>query len=179
VKNQQYLIPIPVCSVAQASKTTPPVKTMKNITILTVGSVKGREAKALEQEYIKRLSPYFRIEIAELPEKGSVDSQGKQILDYVQRGGGSTKMCLIALCVEGRQMSSEAFSQMVTQAAAEDRRMYFVIGGSDGLSEAVKAAAGQKISLSQMTFTRSFARLLLVEQLYRAVMIAEGRTYHK
>jgi 23S rRNA (pseudouridine1915-N3)-methyltransferase len=152
---------------------------MKRITILTVGGVKGREAKALEQEYIKRLSPYFQAEIVELPEKGSLDSQGKQIIEYIERTGGNAKTQLIALCVEGGQMSSETFSRMVMRAMAQDRRLCFVIGGSDGLSDQVKAAAQQKISLSQMTFTRSFARLLLVEQLYRAVMIAEGRTYHK
>ena len=84
---------------------------------------------------------------------------------------------MVALCVEGKQLSSPAFAETLQRAQAA--RMAFVIGGSNGLDEAFKREADLRLSFSAMTFPHHLFRVMLLEQLYRAQMIAAGRAYHK
>ena len=143
-----------------------------------------REALA---EYEKRLGAFCKWELTELPEERLSDApseaeieaalqrEGRQIEKYLFRDGMT-----VCLCVEGRQMSSESFSALLTQAEASGRpRACFVIGGSFGLSEEIKAKADLRLSMSQMTFPHHLARVMLAEQIYRGFQIKEGTRYHK
>ena len=84
------------------------------------------------------------------------------------------------MCIEGKQFSSEDFSRVFTEAALSGRAgVTFVIGGSCGLSERVKRMTDIKMSMSKMTFPHRLARIMLLEQIYRAFKIASGEKYHK
>ena len=86
---------------------------------------------------------------------------------------------VIALCIDGPQLTSEAFAARVSQLEMRGKRIVFVIGGSLGLSPDVIKRADEKLSLSKMTFPHQLARVLLLEQLYRACKINAGERYHK
>ena len=87
---------------------------------------------------------------------------------------------VVALCVEGKQMPSEAMGKLIAQRENSGKpRLCFIIGGSYGLSPRVKARADLKLSMSQMTFPHHLARVMLIEQLYRGFKINEGSRYHK
>ena len=86
----------------------------------------------------------------------------------------------IALCVEGKQLSSERFSERLTSIASEGfSDVCLIIGGSDGLSDEVKNSCRMRLSISEMTFPHQLMRVILLEQLYRAFNIANGGKYHK
>ena len=87
---------------------------------------------------------------------------------------------VVALCVEGKQMPSEAMGKLIAHRENSGKpRLCFIIGGSYGLSPRVKARADLKLSMSQMTFPHHLARVMLIEQLYRGFKINEGSRYHK
>ena len=86
----------------------------------------------------------------------------------------------IRICIEGKERSSEEFAAMLDDIALRgDSTVTFVIGSSFGLSDAVKSAANARFSMSRMTFTHQIARVLLMEQIYRAFQISTGGKYHK
>lgn len=160
---------------------------MQHITIIAVGKAVDFCKNGID-EYKKRLSTLCRFDIIELPEepfneKTASDTQvntalqreGKRILAAVPKGA---KLC--ALCVEGKQLTSEGFAQYLEDAAISgEGSIAFAIGASHGLSDEVKNAASLKLSISSMTLPHQLARLVLSEQIYRAFMIRGGRTYHK
>ncbi len=126
-------------------------------------------------EYEKRLGRYCSLELCELPETGDVEKEGAAALSRLPAGSYVT-----ALCVEGRGMSSEELAALLRECALDGRsRLCFVIGGSEGLSDAVKERAQLRLSMSRMTFPHHLARVMLAEQLYRAFTINEGSKYHK
>ncbi|MBQ9510379.1 MAG: 23S rRNA (pseudouridine(1915)-N(3))-methyltransferase RlmH [Clostridia bacterium] len=158
-----------------------------NITLIYVGNI--RESYLLEAagEYEKRLSAYGKLANVELKEeklpdepsaaqiKAAIEKEGERILASIP-----PKSKKIALCVEGKQLSSEDFSAYISKAESEGFSSFtFIIGGAFGLDERVKAVCDLKLSLSKMTFTHRFARILLLEQIYRAKNIASGGKYHK
>ncbi len=155
------------------------------IRLITVGRLKEKWLREAYAEYEKRLGRYCKLTLVELPEArlpespsdseiaAALETEGKAIL---QAAGG----CLIAMCIEGKERSSEEFAEMLGQTAIRgDSTVSFLIGSSFGLSDAVKRAAQERISLSRMTFTHQIARVLLAEQLYRAFQIQTGGKYHK
>ena len=138
------------------------------------------------REYQKRIKPFYNLVITELPEqrlhgvhagdeKRVVETEGKRILSVLER----KKEPVAALAVEGRQMKSEQLALWLDEAKQNCRGCVFVIGGSLGLSDAVKKRADMLLSLSAMTFPHQLARLILLEQLYRAANIQSGGSYHK
>ena len=155
------------------------------IQLTAVGKLKETWLRGAFAEYEKRLSRYCKLTLTELPEArlpespsaaeiaAALDSEGKAILQTV-RGR------LIALCIEGKMRSSEEFAAMLEQTALSgDSPVTFVIGSSFGLSDEVKKRADLRFSMSPMTFTHQIARVLLMEQLYRAFQISSGGKYHK
>ena len=87
---------------------------------------------------------------------------------------------MVALCIEGQMCSSEALSKKLAAFALEGKsRVTFLIGGSYGLDETLKKQADWRLSMSPMTFPHHLARVMLLEQIYRACQIAEGTRYHK
>ncbi|MDR1754616.1 MAG: 23S rRNA (pseudouridine(1915)-N(3))-methyltransferase RlmH [Eubacterium sp.] len=159
---------------------------MTKINIITMGGLKESYFKECEAEYIKRLKPYCDIIYTELSPIKLPDGPSEKLInaalsketeEILSRLG--SRHYLIALCVEGRQMTSERFAEIMAHISETGKEACFVIGSSFGLSEKIKSAAGLKLSLSAMTLPHQMARVALAEQIYRAVTIQRGMKYHK
>lgn len=158
---------------------------MLSVKLICVGKLKEDYLRAACGEYEKRLAAFCKLSIVELPEfrlptepspaqiaKG-LEEEGKAIL---QKCGG----LIIALCIEGKLLSSPALAEQISSAAVAGKsEIDFVIGGSFGLWEEVKSHAGLRLSMSPMTFPHQLARVMLLEQLYRCFQIQSGGKYHK
>lgn len=133
---------------------------------------KQRFLKEAEDEYVKRLSSSLPITFDEKTICGDLKSFNKMIL--------KDDLYIAALDIEGLESSSTNFSKIISkQIHGGTKEIIFLIGGSNGLNAEVKKAANIIISLSRLTFTHHFTRLILLEQLYRAHTILQGTTYHK
>ena len=148
---------------------------MLKIKIIPVGKLKEKFYIEACKEYIKRLEFYCNLEIKELPEGGGLEKEAALIKKELVPG------CFtVAMCIEGKSLSSEGFSELFSEAGTRGfSRAAFIIGGSDGLHESVKSQAHCKLSMSKMTFPHHLARVMLLEQIYRAFCIRGGRKYHK
>ena len=145
---------------------------MQKITFVVVGKIKESFYREAVAEYAKRLSRFAKIEIKEIAENSSLETEADDILRAVK---GYT----VALCVEGEKLSSERLAGKLKKLEDAGKEITFVIGSSCGLSERVKAAADYRLSFSDMTFPHQLMRVILAEQVYRAYMINAGATYHK
>ena len=145
---------------------------MQKITFVVVGKIKESFYREAVAEYAKRLSRFAKLEIKELAENSSLETEAEDILR-------SLKGYVIALCVEGEKLSSEKLASKLKKLEDTGKEITFVIGSSCGLSDRVKAAADYRLSFSDMTFPHQLMRVILAEQVYRAYMINAGATYHK
>ena len=160
---------------------------MLSVYLICVGKLKEKFYQEACAEYIKRLSPYCRLTLVELPEeKLPQDPSQAQIDAALEKESQAirTKLppstSLVCLCVEGRLRSSEELSALVgTWEHSSAKHLAFVIGGSYGLAERLKGESWVKLSMSPMTFPHHLARVMLLEQIYRAFKIREGSSYHK
>lgn len=154
------------------------------IKIIALGKIKEKFLKDGIDKFLKRLTPYCPVEIIELnpieikdenlTEK-VLDEEGDKILSLLK-----PQSYVITMEIHGKQLSSEEFSDKL-QSLINDgiSEIVFIIGSSCGISKNVSARADFKMSMSKMTFLHQFARLILVEQIYRAFKIMRGETYHK
>ncbi len=160
---------------------------MQRVTVLCVGKLKERFYADAAAEYVKRLQRYCKLEIIELPEQRlpedpspaeiqrALRAEGAAIREKLPKGGA-----VVALCIEGKPCSSEELSRRMADFGIQGRtQVTFIIGGSFGLDEDVKKQADWRLSMSSMTFPHHLARVMLLEQIYRACQIAEGTKYHK
>ncbi len=160
---------------------------MQRVTVLCVGKLKERFYADAAAEYVKRLQRYCKLEIIELPEQRlpedpspaeiqrALRAEGAAIREKLPKGGA-----VVALCIEGKPCSSEELSRRMADFGVQGRtQVTFIIGGSFGLDEDVKKQADWRLSMSPMTFPHHLARVMLLEQIYRACQIAEGTKYHK
>lgn len=161
---------------------------MQNIDLICIGRVNARYFADGIAEYQKRLSAFCNFRIVELPEaplsdknaspaqvQKALEKEGRSILQALRKGE-----FLAALCIEGRQFSSEELAGLIAQRAGSGAGdIAFVIGSSHGLSEEVKRAAGARLSMGRITMPHQLARLVLTEQIYRAFSINNGLKYHK
>ena len=160
---------------------------MQKITVLCVGKLKEKFYLDATAEYAKRLSRYCKLDILELPEsrlpeepspaqiQQALDAEAAAITAKLPKGGA-----LVALCIEGVPCSSEEMSRKMQQLAVSGKtQLTFLIGGSVGLDEGIKKQADWRLSMSPMTFPHHMARIMLLEQIYRAYQIAAGTKYHK
>ena len=141
---------------------------MLRVSVICQGRLKEPYYIAACQEYLKRLGAFCKAEVVELAEDGDV-------LARVPKGA-----YVIALCIEGEKLSSPALAERLQ--ALQNRgvsRLCLLIGGSEGLPETAKAAAQLRLSMSDMTFPHHLARVMVLEQLYRAFSINAGTKYHK
>ena len=145
---------------------------MQKIYFVVVGKIKESFYREAVAEYVKSLSRFAKIEIKELAEGASIETEADDILR-------NCKGYIVALAVEGEKLSSEGLAKLVAKKTDEGKDITFVIGSSCGLSEKVKRAADYKLSFSDMTFPHQLMRVILAEQVYRAFMINAGATYHK
>jgi 23S rRNA (pseudouridine1915-N3)-methyltransferase len=159
---------------------------MLSIHFIVTGNLKESYLRDASQEYLKRLSGFCRPEVIELKEVRVPDSPSdKEILSALKEEGDRILSLLpsraykIALCVEGKQFTSEELAEKLAYAAQESGDFYFVIGSSHGLDERVKAACDLRLSVSKLTFPHQLMRVILLESVYRALNIQKGTRYHK
>ena len=160
---------------------------MLNITIIAIGKLKEQYLRDASAEYQKRLSTLCKLNIVELnPEKlsdnpstkeieNALNNEAKKIIEKIPKGAK-----VYSMCIEGKQRSSEELSREIDNLALEGAsNIVFIIGGSFGLSEEVKKLSAYRLSMSKMTFPHQIARIMLLEQIYRAMQISIGTKYHK
>ena len=155
---------------------------MQRVTLLCVGKLKEKFYAEAAAEYVKRLARYCRLSIVELPEERLPENPSRAQIEAALAKEAELPPAsgLIALCVEGREWSSEELARRIEAwANAGEKQLVFLIGGSFGLHESVKAQAVEKLSMSPMTFPHHLARVMLLEQIYRAYQINAGTRYHK
>ena len=160
---------------------------MQKVTILCVGKLKEKFYTEAVAEYSKRLSRFCKLDILELPEERlPEDPSPAQIEAALSKEADAIRSklppsaFLIAMCVEGKPRSSEALAQLMADSANRGgSHLVFLIGGSFGLHPSVKALADERLSMSPMTFPHHLARVMLLEQVYRAYQINAGSRYHK
>lgn len=157
------------------------------IQIICVGKLKEKALRDLCNDYLKRTGRFVKIAETELPDLAEpegasekeqeiiMNREGEKILSRIQ-----SRDYVIAMAIEGETLASVSLSEkMDALAVAGQSHLVFVIGGSLGLSDAVKKRANFLLSMSKMTFPHGLARLMLYEQLYRAHKILAGERYHK
>lgn len=153
--------------------------------IVAVGKLREAYFKAACDEYAGRIRHFLPFDEAEVPSttsdsgngtgKGALQAEADAILKQIPQG---TK--LIALDIQGKQLSSEKLSQLLQdEMLASTSRLSFVIGGAWGLAPSLLDGAAFRLSLSPMTFPHELARVILYEQLYRALSLWKGLPYHK
>lgn len=161
---------------------------MQNIDLICVGKLNAKYFAEGVAEYQKRLMAFANFRIVELPEekieeknaseavtKRALDREGRAILSSVRKGAA-----IVALCVEGKQISSEELADYLAERAGSGAGdVAFVIGSSHGLADEVKRAAALRFSMGRITMPHQLARLVLTEQIYRACTINAGMKYHK
>lgn len=145
---------------------------MAHFRIIVVGKLKDKRIEQLCMEYMKRLSRFCKAEVLEIKDSDP-KREGDRIVEILQGYKGTVYVAT----EEGTQRTSVEFSRELETDLARGT-ITFVVGGPHGLSEAVKARSGKTLSLSAMTFTHEMARLLLIEQLYRAKNISANTGYH-
>ena len=148
---------------------------MLRVRLICTGKLKESYYTEACEEYAKRLERYCTLERTELPETGDLARDGEAVLRKL-----TPDTFVAALCVEGKSFSSEELAALLSDCANRGRsRVAVVIGGSDGLAQEVKRRADVRISMSRMTFPHQLARVMVLEQIYRAFTILEGGKYHK
>ena len=160
---------------------------MQKITVVCVGKLKEKFYAEAEAEYCKRLARFCRLELIELPEcrlpdrpsaaqiRQALAGEAQAIRTHLPASGAR-----IALCIEGTELDSPALAARLAELAlAGTSQLTFLIGGSVGLDEELKQSADFRLSMSPMTFPHHLARIMLLEQLYRAYQIQAGTQYHK
>ena len=161
---------------------------MQNIDLICLGKLNAKYCAEGVAEYAKRLSAFANFRIIELPEEKieeknaspalvarALEKEGKAILSSLRKGES-----LVALCVEGKIVSSEDLADLLAQKAGSGAGdVAFVIGSSHGLSDEVKRAASARISLGRITLPPQLARLVVTAQLSRACNLNAGMNYHK
>ena len=159
---------------------------MLTVKIITVGTLKEAYWRDALAEYKKRLGAFCRVEeinlkesrVSDRPSEGEIASalaaEAQMMLPHL-----TPRAYKIALCVEGKQFSSEQLAQKLESAMQTAGEMVLLIGSSHGLSEQVKAACDLRLSVSALTFPHQMMRVMLMEILYRSMSILKGTQYHK
>lgn len=159
---------------------------MLNVNIICVGNLKEKFFTDALSEYKKRLGRYCKFEVVELPEEKITDNVTQSQIDKTLKKEGEKILAkigksdfVVAMCIEGKQLSSEELSRKIEDISLTNSTVNFVIGGSWGLSDDVKKRADMRLSVSKMTFPHQLFRVMLAEQIYRAFSITANAKYHK
>jgi 23S rRNA (pseudouridine1915-N3)-methyltransferase len=149
------------------------------LTFLSVGKERSGLFLPGVEEYSARLSRAHKLQLVELPESKHTGAQAKEDEGERLLAKLSARDVLVALDERGKHLGSVDFAKWLGKQQDSSRDVAFVIGGDEGLSESVRAKAGLVLSLSAMTLPHRLARLVLLEQVYRAFSILRGEPYHK
>ena len=159
---------------------------MLKVKLIVLGKLKESYFSAAADEYIKRLGRYCRIEVCELSDLSLPDNPGegeinkvlqKEADGIISKLGNIRNIC--AMCIEGKEYSSEGVADILTSAENNGGDIAFIIGSSHGLHDNVKKMATIRLSMSKMTFPHQLARVMLLEQIYRGFKIKNNENYHK
>ncbi len=154
------------------------------IKIIALGKIKEKFLKEGIDEFLKRLTPYASVTIQELT---PIEIKDENLIDKILNDEGEKILAnikpqdyVITMEIQGKQFSSEDFAEKINDLTNDGtQEIVFVIGSSCGIGKNISKRANLKMSMSKMTFLHQFARLILVEQIYRAFKIIKGETYHK
>lgn len=159
---------------------------MLGLTIITVGTLKESYLRDAAAEYEKRLGAFCRLSSVNLKEEKLPDSPSESQIETALRKEGERilaqmpkKSYKIALCVEGKQLSSEELADKLGQISSTHGEVCLVIGSSHGLDPSVKNACDMRLSVSKLTFPHQLMRVILLEAVYRGFNILKGTHYHK
>lgn len=157
------------------------------ITVLAVGSLKEAYFRAAASEYLKRLTPYAQVKVVEIPEEKPPanpspadeekvrDKEGERILKAIPPGS-----FVVALSIDGKARSSESLADWFQSLMSGGHsHLCFIIGGSTGLSSTLQPAINAELSFGPITLPHQLARIVLLEQVYRAFKILRNEPYHK
>ena len=148
---------------------------MIRINLITVGKLKEKYWRDAAAEYSKRLGAFCKLEIVELNESRLSDNPSEKEIAADIKGAYN-----IAMCIEGKQLSSEKLSKKLSECGLNGfSTVNFIIGSSFGIAPEIKAKADLRLSMSEMTFPHQLARIMLLEQVYRAFQISANTRYHK
>ena len=160
---------------------------MYAVTLLCVGKMKEKHYISAFEEYRKRLGAFCKFTLAEIPEQRLSDrpsekeidaallKEGEELLRRIPKGSA-----VITLCVEGKGLTSPALAEYLNRLTVSGvSHICFIVGGSFGLHDSVKQRSELRLSMSEMTFPHHLARVMLMEQIYRAFTIQNGSQYHK
>ena len=152
------------------------------ISLVVVGKLKEQYWRDAQAEYLKRLKNYAKIDIIEVapeplsatvPPAQSIELEGSRLLKAIPADAA-----VVALNVKGKAIDSAVLAERCREWGGDGTRVAFVVGGAAGIAPAVLERARFSLSLSTMTFTHELARIVLLEQIYRAMTITAGKTYH-
>lgn len=159
---------------------------MISVKLIALGTLKEAYWRDALAEYEKRLGAFCRLEILQLKEerlgdrpsaaeiRQALEREGERILDAIP-----PRAYRIALCVEGKQLSSEELAEQLDRVAQNSGELCLIIGSSYGLAERVKSQCHMRLSVSRLTFPHQLMRVLLLEAVYRGFNILKGTQYHK
>lgn len=159
---------------------------MMNVRFITLGTLKESYLREAAAEYEKRLGAFCRFELIQLKEerlyddpspneiKVALEKESEKILAQIP-----PRAYCVAMCVEGKQLSSEELAARIEAVGNETSDICFIIGSSFGLSDSVKQRADMRLSVSKLTFPHQLMRVVLLEAVYRAFNISKGTKYHK
>jgi 23S rRNA (pseudouridine1915-N3)-methyltransferase len=154
--------------------------------IIAVGKLKERYWREAQAEYLKRLQPYLKLELKEIADLPCPEGAGAAQEEQVRQGEATAianmilpRSYLIVLDIQGKEMSSPDLAAFLAERQQTGRELTMVIGGSLGVAEELRKRADLRWSFSQLTFPHQLFRIMLLEQLYRAVKIRRGEPYHK
>ncbi|MBE6595184.1 MAG: 23S rRNA (pseudouridine(1915)-N(3))-methyltransferase RlmH [Ruminococcaceae bacterium] len=159
---------------------------MLHVKLIVLGSLKEAYWREAVAEYEKRLGAFAKVEILELKEYRLPDAPGAAEIEVALEKEAEAVLAAIppraftvALCVEGKQLSSEELATKLSDVMRDNGSLSLIIGSSHGLSPRVKAAADLRLSVSKLTFPHQLMRVLLLETVYRSLSILHGTKYHK
>ena len=151
--------------------------------IICVGKFKETEFRSLELLYMKRLSAFAKVKVIELPEVGYRENEDLDRVKEKEAGQIQkhlSKDAIVILLEEHVTLrNSKDFAIFIERIGQLGQEIIFILGGSLGLHSSLRGDSNYQLSLSPLTYTHNFARVLLEEQLYRACTIISGKTYHK
>ena len=158
-----------------------------NVQIICVGKMKEKFYMDAAAEYVKRLTPFCRLDIVELPEEKLPANPSPALIEAALKKEAAAiraklppRARTVALCIEGQLLSSQDLAKRLQAwETGPSNQLCFLIGSSFGLDESLKSEAQIRLSMSPMTFPHHLARVMLLEQVYRAFQINAGSPYHK
>lgn len=158
-----------------------------DINLIVVGRVRERYINDGIDEFVKRLRPYCKLEVIEVPDEATPNNASEREEELIKEKEAERILkqipqntFLIPLVIEGRQLSSEKLAEKIENLAIDGRsNITFIIGGSLGLHDEIIKKSDFKLSFSKMTFPHQLMRLILLEQIYRSFKIIRNEPYHK